>query len=186
MMKKKLAGQFCGTVFHLSQQRPRAEWCEETLLENTQYAHAPNFKCKPADYELLKDLTAAELKVVQPLLQPRTFKRGQFIINAGDDAREMFFLTRGHVSVLLPGEDRHRLATFSPGMSFGEMAFLDGAPRSANIVADSEAECDLITMEDFQALGETHPAIKIKILANLSLNLTGKLRKANREMSVFE
>ena len=71
-------------------------------------------------------------------------------------------------------------------MSFGEMAFLDGAPRSANILADSEVECDLFTMEDFQALGKTYPAIKIKMLANLALNLTGKLRKANRELSVFE
>lgn len=186
MMKKKLADQFDEVFITYLNNDLALEWCEETLLENTQYAHAPNYKAKPADYELLKDLSAAELKVVQPLLQPRTFKRGQFIINAGDDAREMFFLSRGHVSVLLPGEERHRLATFSPGMSFGEMAFLDGAPRSANIVADSEVECDLLTMEDFQALGKSHPAIKIKMLENLSLNLTGKLRKANREMSVFE
>ena len=186
MMKKKLGDKFADHFNTYPSNDLALEWCEETLLENTRYAHAPNFKCKPADYELLKDLTAAELKVVQPLLQPRSFKRGQIIISAGDAAHEMFFLARGHVSVLLPGEERHRLATFSPGMSFGEMAFLDGAPRSANILADSEVECDLFTMEDFQALGKTYPAIKIKMLANLALNLTGKLRKANRELSVFE
>ena len=186
MMKKKLAARF-GELFNPYLNNDLAlEWCEETLLENTRFAHAPNFKCQPADYELLSGLSAAELKIVQPRLQPLSFKRGQIIINAGDDAREMFVLARGHVSVLLPGEERHRLATFSPGMAFGEMAFLDGAPRSANIVADSEVDCDLLAMEDFQALGETHPAIKIKMLANLALNLTGKLRKANRELSVFE
>ena len=186
MMKKKLGDQFADQFTTYLNNDLALEWCEETLLENTQYAHAPNYKAKPAEYELLNDLSAAELKIVQPLLQPHSFKRGQIIINAGDAAREMFFLARGHVSVLLPGEERHRLATFSPGMSFGEMAFLDGAPRSANIVADSEVECDLLTIEHFQALGESHPAIKIKMLENLSLNLTGKLRKANREMSVFE
>ncbi len=186
MMKKKLADRFTEQFNTYPNNDLALEWCEETLLENTQYAHAPNFKCKPADYELFKDLTAAELKVVLPLLKPHNFKRGQVIINAGDDAREMFFLARGHASVLLPGEERHRLATFSPGMSFGEMAFLDGAPRSANIVADSEVECDLLAMEDFQALGKTHPEIKIKMFGKLCLNLTGKLRKANRELSVFE
>ncbi len=186
MMKKKLADKFSELFSTYENNDLALEWCEEALLENTQYAHTPNFKAKAADYELLKDLTAAELKVVLPLLQPRSFKRGQFIINAGDAAREMFFLSRGHVSVLLPGEERRRLATFSPGISFGEMAFLDGAPRSADIIADSEVECDLLTMEDFQTLEKTHPAIKIKMLANLSLNLTGKLRKANRELSVFE
>jgi glutaminase len=98
----------------------------------------------------------------------------------------MFFLSSGHVSVFLPGEERHRLATFSPGMSFGEMAFIDGAPRSANIVADTDVECDLLALEDFQSLEKTHPAIKIKMLEQLCLDLTGKLRKANRELSVFE
>jgi glutaminase len=186
MMKKKMGEAFAEQFITYANNDLALEWAEETLLENTQYAHAPSFRAKPADYELLKDLSAAELKIVQPLLQPQSFKRGQVIINAGDDAREMFFLARGHVSVLLPGEERHRLATFSPGMSFGEMAFLDGAPRSANIVADSEVECDLLTQEKFLALGKSHPEIKIKMLANLSLNLTAKLRKANRELSVFE
>ena len=186
MMKKKLGEKFAGQFLTYANNDLALEWCEETLLENTQYAHAPNFKCKVADYELLEDLTAAELKIVQPLLKPHNFKRGQTIISAGDDAREMFFLARGHASVLLPGEEQHRLATFSPGMSFGEMAFLDGAPRSANIVADSEVECDQLSMEDFLALGKTHPEIKIKMLGKLCLNLTGKLRKANRELSVFE
>ncbi|MEI7534180.1 MAG: glutaminase A [Verrucomicrobiae bacterium] len=186
MMKKKLAAQFDQLFSTYPNNDLALEWCEETLLENTRFAHAANYRAKAADYELLNDLSAAELKIVQPLLQPHTFRPGQIIINAGDDAREMFFLARGHVSVLLPGEERHRLATFSPGMSFGEMAFLDGAPRSANIVADTEIECDMLTLEDFQKLGQTHPAIKIKMLEKLCLNLTGKLRKANRELSVFE
>ena len=71
-------------------------------------------------------------------------------------------------------------------MAFGEMAFLDGVPRSANIVADTEVECDLLTLADFEVLGKNQPALKIKILQRLCLDLTGKLRKANREMSVFE
>jgi CRP-like cAMP-binding protein len=71
-------------------------------------------------------------------------------------------------------------------MCFGEMAFIDGATRSADIVADTDVECHLLALEDFQALGKTHPAIKIKLLERLCLDLTGKLRKANRELNVFE
>ena len=100
MMKKKLAERFAELFSTYPDNDLALEWCEETLLENTRYAHAPNYKAKPADYELFKDFSAGELKIVQPLLQPLTFKRGQFIINAGDAAREVFFLARGHVSVL--------------------------------------------------------------------------------------
>ena len=186
MMKKKLADRFDELFSAHTDNDSALEWCEECLIEQTRHMRAPDYRAKPADYELLQALFKDELGVIEKLLKPCSFRPGQKIINAGDDAREMFFLVRGHVSVLLPGEDRHRLATFSPGMSFGEMALLDGAPRSANIVADSEVECHLLPLKDFQALGETHPAIKIKILEKLCLDLTGKIRKANREFSVFE
>jgi glutaminase len=186
MMKKKLAGKFAELFSTFPDNDLALEWCENRVLENILPTHPASHRAKPADYLLFKEFSGAELEAIQPLLQARNFKRGHNIISAGDDAHEVFFLTRGNVSVFLPGEERHRLATFSPGMSFGEMAFVDGAARSANIVADTDVECHLLTLEDFQKFGKTHPAIKIKLLEQLCLDLTGKLRKANRELNVFE
>ena len=57
--------------------------------------------------------------------------------------------------------ERSRLATFSSRMTFGEMAMIDRAPRSAMIVADTDAECELLTSEDFDRLALAHPQIKI-------------------------
>ena len=186
MMKKKLGAKFADWFVTYPNNDLALEACENSLLEHTRHFRAATYKAKPADYQLLQELTDAELKVILPLLKSRAFQAGQQIISAGEAAREVFFLTRGNVSVFLPGEDQHRLARFSPGMSFGEMAFLDGAPRSANIVADTDVICDQLSLADFEALGKTHPAIKIKIMENLCLDLTGKLRKANRELSIFE
>jgi glutaminase len=186
MMKKKLGERFT-PLFHSHADNDLAlEWCEECLLEQTKYARAAHYKAKPADYDLLQDFSADEMKTFLPLLRPKTYRQGQNIITAGDEAREMFFLSRGTVSVFLRGETRQRLASFSAGMAFGEMAFLDGAPRSADIIADTDAECDLLTQEDFQLLGRRHPDIKIKILEKLCLGLAGKLRKANRELGLFQ
>ena len=186
MMKRKLGERFAECFETHSSNDMALEWCEERLLEHTRYMHADNYRVKPGDCELFKDFSEDDLKVILPLLRPQVYARGQKIINAGDEADEMYFLARGHVSVLLPGEERHRLATFSPGMSFGEMAFIDGAPRSANIVADTEVECHLLSLKDFKSLGETHPTIMIKILQKLCVDLTGRIRKAHRELTVFE
>jgi glutaminase len=125
--------------------------------------------------------------VIVSLLRQKTFQHGETIIHAGDDASEMFFLARGSVSVFIPLESggRKRLATFSAGMIFGEMAIIDRAPRSAMIVADSQVTCDALSVNDFDRLGETHPAIKIKLLEGLSLCLCRRLRTANRKLSVF-
>jgi len=101
---------------------------------------------------------------------------------------ELFFLARGNVSVTvtLASGVTKRLGTFSAGMTFGEIAMLDRAPRTANIVADSDGECDLLSLEDFELLGQSHPAIKIKLLENLCLGFCRMLRKANRDIGVLE
>lgn len=186
MMKTKLGEKFDELFHSFADEDLALDWCENQLLEKRADTRFISNTLSPADYQLFRAFTPTELAVIQPLLTPQSFKRGQEIITAGDDAREIFFLARGVVSIYLPGEDRHRLASFSPGMCFGEMAFVDGAPRSANIVADCDVECHSLSLEKFTALGKIHPAIKIKLLEQLCLDLTRKLRKANREINVLE
>ena len=61
------------------------------------------------------------------------------IIAAGQSHDDrVFFIIEGEVSVVLALDDgsHQRIATLSSGMSFGEMAFLGGAVRSASVYAD--------------------------------------------------
>jgi CRP-like cAMP-binding protein len=127
------------------------------------------------------------LETFVSFLKRRSYQPGESIINVGDQAREMYLLAHGQVSVLLRLENgaSKRLATFSPGMSFGEMAMLDGSPRSASIFADTAVECDILDVGDFERLGQSYPGIKIKLLQNLTLSLCHRLRKANRELGLF-
>jgi hypothetical protein len=52
--------------------------------------------------------------------------------------------------------------------------------------ADTEVECDVLSLKNFDRLGVSYPATKIKPLKNLSLSLCHRLRKANRELSLFD
>ena len=163
------------------------EWCENQILDRALPAHASHAGVEFSDYELLQGLSGKELTTIGAMLQRRIYQQGETIVQFGDEAREMFFLARGSVSVsiTLDSGGTKRLATFSPGMAFGEMAVLDGARRSAVVVADTDVECDLLTVEDFQRLIDSHPRIKIALLRNISLSLCRKLRKANRELSAL-
>jgi glutaminase len=187
-MKVKLGTQYEEIFRAFDDNDPALEWCENRLLETTLPARPLNGRVAQRDYELFADLAADELAIVVAVLKRRIYQNGEAIIHVGDDARHLFFLARGSVSVLitLPSGRLKRLATFSAGMAFGEMAVIDGAPRSAMIRADTEAECDLLALEDLKGLGESHPAVKIKLLQNLSLGLCRKLRKANREIGILE
>ena len=187
-MKTKLQAQFA-TLFQSFEDNDAAlEWCENRLLAAKAPGRADDKPVKPVDYELFAGLTPEEVAVLQPLLERRKFPRGKVIVEFGAPAGELFFLARGCASVTVPlsGGAEKRLATFSPGMAFGEMAMLDRAPRSAVVTADTDVECDLLQLEDFERLSKTHPRIQIVLLCNLARSLSRRLRKANREISVFD
>ncbi len=187
-MKAKLRNE-CETLFRVfDDEDPALEWCENRLLEVVLPQPAAEPRVNPSDYELFDSFTTEDLSTVCSLLKRRIYQRGETIINVGEEANHLFFLARGCVSVLitLPSGVRKRLATFSPGMAFGEMAIIDRAPRSAMIQADTEVECDLLGLKELTQMGQSSPGIKIKLLENLSLGLCRKLRKANREMMVLD
>jgi CRP-like cAMP-binding protein len=162
------------------------EWCEDRLLDKALPTRASRV-ARPKDYELFAGFTREELGVITKLLKRQGFRAGEVIIRGGDQAREMFFLARGGVSVFTPevDDERKRIATFSSGMVFGEMAAIDRCPRSAMIVADTDVECDVLMLDDLDHLDTSHPGLKIKLLMNLNLCLCRRLRTVNRKLSVF-
>jgi glutaminase len=137
---------------------------------------------------LFRGLTAEEIRQVTAVLEHRSYPRNGVIVEAGAEAGEIFFLHRGsaRITLALASGAQKRLGLFSPGMAFGEVAMLDGARRSATVVAETEVECHLLKRDAFDALGKTHPRIKIVLLTNMALGLARLLRKATREFSVFD
>jgi glutaminase len=163
------------------------EYCEDQLLQAAGMSSAEVELVAIADYPLFKGLTPEELGSVGEILQRRTYGQGQVVVEAGEEPSHLYLVAQGRASVLLAGATgaRKRLATFSAGMTFGEMAFVDRAPRSATVVADTELVCDSLDIECFEALELRAPNVKIKLLENLSLELSSKLRKTNRELGLF-
>jgi glutaminase len=187
-MKARLEQQYTEKFRLFEDHDPALEWCENQLLAAKLPGHLNGHRVPPERYELFQGLLAEEIQLVVSRLKRREFQPGEAIVSAGEEANELFLLARGHVSVLVQhtsGVPR-RLATFSAGMAFGEMAIIDHARRSANIVADTEVECDLLELTEFQSLADSHPNIKIKLLENLCLGLSRKLRKANRDISALD
>ena len=88
------------------------------------------------------------------------FEAGEAIVREGDEARLFFVVARGTVTVQLrirhEGGDRvFRVASLGPGLTFGEMALLDGGRRSADIVADERAVCYGFSVEALREVGKT-------------------------------
>src|SRR6266481_5337929 len=91
-----------------------------------------------------------------------------------------------NVTVPVASGTQKRLGAFSAGMALGEMGFLDRTPRSAAITTETDVECDILKLDEFERLAQTHPRIKIVMFTNMALGIAERLRKATRARSVFD
>ena len=164
------------------------EWCENRIINHYSSGTTMPAFINPEANELLNGLTAEQSERFSTLLMQRDFAAEETIITAGERARNLFLIESGQASVFVdtPGGTRKRIATFCPGMVFGELALIDDSPRSATVVADTAVKCAVLEAADLDALGQREPAIKIQILKNLALSLSEKLRNANRSIKALE
>jgi CRP/FNR family cyclic AMP-dependent transcriptional regulator len=105
----------------------------------------------------------------------RRFRRGEVIFHAGDPGDALFIIISGEVKISLPSEggDEAIIATLKPGEVFGELALLDGAPRSATASALSATEAVVLPRDRFRELIATEPVVRDALLASLA----GELRR---------
>ena len=115
-------------------------------------------------------------------MERREYEDGAVVFREGDEGGELFIIALGTASAnLRPAENRTiRLATFSTGTVFGEVALLDEGARSATIEAEGPLVCYVLTRTAFELLIREHPTIAVKLLANLGRELSQRLRRANR------
>lgn len=160
------------------------EYCEELLLAGRDEALEA---IAPRCFEVFEGLTDEEVSVIEGKLARHDYTGGQQIIAEGEPASHLYLLASGRVSIRLglPGGKVKRLATLSPGLVFGEMAWIERARRSANVTADVDSTCYLLDIADFDALAASHSHIKVKVLENLLQIFNRNLRKANSEIRVL-
>lgn len=161
------------------------EWCEDRYLGIRDRQLRVYSAVDLAEHAFCGGLEPAEISRLAELGEARSFARGQLIIQKGEPGDSLYLLMRGEVSVTLdlPNGHLQRLSTLSAGMTFGELAILDRAPRTADVRADSDVECLVLSVAAFDRLGEEHPRIKMTILENLLRNAHHMVGRLNRELA---
>jgi len=100
-------------------------------------------------------------------------KAEAMLARTGEAGVGFFLLVDGTASVLVNGRKR---ATLKPGDFFGEISLLDGGPRSADVVADTDVTMLGLTAWVFRGVLEQYPSIAQKML----IALAGRLRGATK------
>ena len=102
-------------------------------------------------------------------------KPGETIFKEGDAARELYIIQSGQVEIQIQLSNR-LLNTLEPNDLFGEMALIDGAPRSATAIAKTDVALVPMSKKDFLVLVGRAPSFALDVMSMLAR----RLRAANR------
>jgi CRP-like cAMP-binding protein len=104
-------------------------------------------------------------------------RAGQLIVEEGRSGVGFHLILAGSAAVSVKGR---KVRTLNPGDSFGDIAVIDGGPRSASVTADDELLTLSLAPWEFKPLVMEHPALAYKLL----LKLCALLREAEKRPPV--
>jgi CRP-like cAMP-binding protein len=106
-----------------------------------------------------------QIHLFQHASQTSHFAAGELIFQQGESGDVLYVITAGHVDIVDHGIC---IATLGVGELLGEMAFIDGEPRSAAAIARTACTLALIDRRNFQFLVDYTPHFSIKVMQTLS------------------
>jgi hypothetical protein len=118
--------------------------------------------------QLFADMDKRQSEQIARLLKERPFAKGDTVIMEGSGGAAFFFIESGEAIVSVKGI---AVATLGPGDYFGEIALIDGGPRSATVTAATDLVCYGLTFWEFRPLVERNGAIGWKLLQALAKRL---------------
>jgi len=129
---------------------------------------------------IFTDLSDSDLNRIASNMVSRDYEKGQMILLEESTGETFFIMTSGTVKVTRLSDDGREviLALLGESDFFGEMSLLDGEGRSANIVANEDAEVMTLSRRDFLECLETYPKIAISLLEELAV----RLRKSDQQI----
>lgn len=113
---------------------------------------------------LFRDVSAKELRDVASRLDDATYLAGHGILTEGMQGPEFFIILDGTATVMVDG---NAVATLGPGDFFGEVAALDGGPRTASVRADTQLRCVTLPTNEFRRFLLDHPVVAVNLLPEI-------------------
>jgi len=121
-----------------------------------------------AEIPLFSGLSRRHVGKIASCASTKRFASGAPLVRVGEAASVFYVIIDGEVRVEVPG----RPVVLRTGDFFGEMALIDGEPRSATVVAVGEVQVLMLPRAKFLKALEAEPKIALAIMATL----TGRLR----------
>jgi CRP-like cAMP-binding protein len=122
-----------------------------------------------AGVELFGGLNARELKAIAGSMKEHRYEAGRNVVTEGQKGVGFFVIAAGTATVTIAGGE---VRTLGPGDSFGEIALVTEAGRTATITAETDLTCWGLPSWAFRPIVESNPSIASKLQQEMSRLLT--------------
>ena len=139
----------------------------------------------------LQTLSLEDAIKIVAYLQPRVIEAGCEFVREGEavDNDHMLLVLEGDLSVQnnsLQDDDEHLVVrVMGPGSLIGELGLLDGAPRSASCIANTDMLVGVLSRSDFLQLLQDDPAVGSRFLLAITKRMADTLRETTRKLKLF-
>jgi acyl-CoA reductase-like NAD-dependent aldehyde dehydrogenase len=140
----------------------------------------------PAEAGLYRGIADGDLAALEPSFERVSFPAGTWIFKAGSDSDCCYLITSGQVRIELDGSEldsENVLIVLEAGSILGELGFMDGMPRSAGAVAQTDVEARKILTRDIDRLLTINPTAVAGLYRLLGRNAAQKLRDMNERFA---
>jgi len=139
-----------------------------------------------SEYKSFKAFDANDIAAINAACSEEKFAKDEMIFQEEAPGDRMYVIKAGSVKIVKRVKDKENtLAVLNPGEFFGEMALLDGMPRSAGARAADGATVVSISRSNYSAMREKAPATALRLTDILVSVLSTRLRQANRNLEAI-
>lgn len=138
----------------------------------------------------LSELSASDAKCIVTYMRLLNCPEGGMLLREGeqDNVSDMLVILDGEVTVENVVADRAEpvvMSVLGPGHLIGEMALLDGGPRTATCTATTPLLGAVLSRNALRRLMSDEPAVASKLLVAILYRMTQRLRDATRQQRVY-
>lgn len=124
-----------------------------------------------------------DIRTICHYIHPVSAKKGVAVFKEGQTEESLGIIVKGSIDIFKRGDDEHKkVATLKSSQTFGEMALLDGEPRSASGIATEDTIIFFISKKSLIDISADYPKLGFQILWKISKLVSQHLRKTTGKL----
>lgn len=137
-----------------------------------------------AGTQMFRDFEWHDIEALSDYMQAYEAGKGLTLFKEGENGSYMCLIIQGKVDVCKKDQnDKIKVvASIGAGKTLGEMAIIDGEPRSASAIAIEPTTLALLTKVNFQRIVSEKPGLATRILLQVSRLLSQRLRRTSGQL----